>query len=214
MRALLLTPDQQWADDVANAICDEDCASHRTLLCCAADVGHGYDDRLADYRAESADYGVASDWGGCVVCPFRLPDHGAAGYDGKAVYDEENDPYVGYARGEIAAEEDRDEADETERELPEDGRERRPAESVYDQWAETRNCAVDSVRATHEQEHEVELHIRDALPELIHLDLLTPHTRRALPQPFNSDNAFALVQEPCFSAGIGDKEAEASEEEG
>jgi len=146
MRTLLLTPNQQWTDDVADAVCYKDRACHGALLRCAADVGHGYDDCLANDCAKCTDYGVSGYGSGRMVRPGGFPDHGAACDDGEAVDDEENDPYVGYTRGEIAAKKDRNEADETKRELPEYRCQGRPAECVYDEWAETRNCAVDGVR--------------------------------------------------------------------
>lgn len=55
------------------------------------------------------------------MVPGAAPNHGAAGDDGQAAGDEEDDADVGDAGGEVACQEDEDEADGAEGELEEDG---------------------------------------------------------------------------------------------
>lgn len=119
MLRLGLALDELRPHDVAHTIRHEDSRSHSALLRRACDVAHADDDGLADNGAECADDGVSCYGRRSVVRPLALPDHGAAGNDGEAVDDEKDEADVGDFAGEVAAEKDCDEAECSQRELPE-----------------------------------------------------------------------------------------------
>lgn len=115
--------DELRPDNVAHAVRDKNRRGHETLLRCARYIGHAKADDQADHRAEKSNDRVACDGGRGVGGPGAFPDHGAAGDDGETAEDEEEETDVGETRGEVAGEEDEDEADSAEGELEEDGSE-------------------------------------------------------------------------------------------
>lgn len=80
--------DQQWADDVAHAIRNENGRSHKTLLRVPGHIRHADGDDKRHDTAERSGDGVSYDGSSGSVGPLGLPDHGTAGDDGTAAYDE------------------------------------------------------------------------------------------------------------------------------
>lgn len=108
-------------DDVANGVGNEDGGRHDGFLGRAGDVTGTESDDKADDRSKETGDGVSGNWNCRVVTPFGLPDHHAAGNDGKTAGDEHGDARVRDAHADVAAERDEDEADATYRELEQDG---------------------------------------------------------------------------------------------
>lgn len=113
--------DELRPDNISHTVRDKNRRGHETLFRCPRYVGHADADDQADHRAEKSNDRVACDGGRGVGGPGAFPDHGAAGDDGETAEDEEDETYVRETRGEVAGEEDEDEADSAEGELEEDG---------------------------------------------------------------------------------------------
>lgn len=94
--------DQLRPYNIAHAISHEDSPGHETLLRRAGHIRHADTDDQTHDGAEEADDGVACHRGRGSMIPCALPNHCAAGYDGEAAEEEEEETDVGDARGEVA----------------------------------------------------------------------------------------------------------------
>lgn len=79
--------DELGADDVADAVGDEDGGGDEAALGLAGDVGGAQGDGQRHDGAEEADEGVPYDGGRGAGAPGRLPDQDVPGEDGEAAED-------------------------------------------------------------------------------------------------------------------------------
>lgn len=206
--------DELWADDITHAVRDEDGGGHEAFLGLASDIRHADGDDQAHDGAEEADDGVAGDGGRGVVMPRAPPDEGAAGKDGQTAEHQQDDANVRDAAAEVARQQDEDEADAAERELEEDGVQRRVAEGADDERAEAADGPVHRVCGCHQQEHEQDLDVEDGFADLRPFECHAPDSRLAVSQAFSGNDALLGSQEPCGHGRAGDGEAEEPEDEG
>lgn len=196
MLSLGLAEDELGADNVADAVGQEDGGGHEALLGVAGDVGHAERDDEADGAAEEARDGVAHDGRGRAVRPLALPDDGAPGDDGEARQDEHEDADVVELGAQVAREEDDDEAQPAEGELEQDRVEGAPAERRDDEGSEATDCAVHGVCGCHHDEDEVRLGVEEGLLDLRLLDRGAAHARLAVAQTLDGGEALLLGEEP------------------